>query len=450
MDIKYKLIDVSHHNGEIDFAKVKADGIQGVIIHAGYGFNSLDKCFHANIQNALKHGLHVGIYWFGYAGTVAHAKAEAEFFAKVLHQYRGKIDLPVYYDWEYDSYNYIKKQYGITATKQLVSDMTKAFCEVLEKYGYFSGFYANIDYLDNFYTQSVKDRFCCWVAQWSSKCTYSGQYGIWQYGAEINKIDNPQVNGISSKYVDKSYCYVDYPTLIKSNGLNGYGKTNETIVKNKDVNGDGLVDEKDLKALEEYLKSIGEIEDSAVSQPQTTTTYPVWDGVKTFSYSKDKNTFLSPHFQVKEFASTSNGKLYSDNVLISYDLVQRLEKLYAKLKCTSITINSGYRTKEHDKAVGGSGTGQHTLGKASDIVCRNKDGIIPAQVVCCVAADLGFGGVANISGKYQAVHVDVRTNSKYYGDEIRGTSSIWNYNSKWTDFYVYFGLSKADVEKYTN
>ncbi|MGN1411957.1 MAG: GH25 family lysozyme [Oscillospiraceae bacterium] len=449
MEVKYKMIDVSHHNGEIDFAKVKADGVQGVIIRAGFGFRTLDSCFLENIKNALAVGLHIGIYWFGYASTVAQAKQEAEFLAKTLDTYRGKIDLPIFYDWEYDSYNYIKKTYGITATKQLVSDMTQAFCEVLEKYGYFSGFYANIDYLDNFYTQSVKDRFCCWVAQWSSKCTYSGQYGIWQYGASTNKIDNPQVDGISSKYVDKSYCYIDYPSIIKSGKFNGYGKTNETIVYNYDVNGDGVVNEKDLKTLEDYLKEIGEIDDNSTS---TTENYSVWQGVKTFSYSKDKDIFLSPHFQVKEFASIDgNGKLYSDNVLISYDLVKMLEKLYEKLNCTSITINSGYRTSQHDKAVGGSGTGQHVLGKAADIVCRNSSGIIPAQVVCCVASeDIGFGGVANISSRYQAVHVDVRTGSQYRGDEIRGNSSIWNYNPSWTDFYVYFGLSQADVEKYTS
>lgn len=130
--------------------------------------------------------------------------------------------------WEYDSFNYAKKQ-GVTVSKQLCSDMTKAFCEILENYGWYSGFYANIDYLDRFYTQSVKDRFTCWVAQWSTKCTYTGQYGIWQYGAETNKIDSKKVSGVPSATVDKNYCYTDYPNIIKTNGFNGYGKSNETI-----------------------------------------------------------------------------------------------------------------------------------------------------------------------------------------------------------------------------
>lgn len=436
MEVKYKLIDVSYHNGDIDFAKVKSDGIHGVIIRAGYGVSTVDQCFHANIKNAIKNGLHIGIYWFGYAYTVAQAEKEANYCLSVIDAYKGSISLPVYYDWEYDSYNYAKKQ-GVTVSKQLCSDMTDRFCSVIEKNGYFTGVYANIDYLNNFYTDYIKNRYALWVAQWAEKCTYKGNYGIWQYGASTNKIDSPKVSGISSEYVDKSYCYIDYPTIIKSGGFNGYGKTNETITYHYDVNSDGVVDEKDIKALEDYLKEIE-------------TSYPVWSGVKTFSYSKDKDIFVSNHFQVKEFASISSSKLYSDNILISYDLVQMLERLFDKLNCTSITINSGYRTKAHDIAIGGSGTGQHTLGKACDIVCKNINGIIPAQIVCCVASDLGFGGVANISARYQAVHVDVRTGSQYRGDETKGNSSIWKYNSNWTDFYTYFGLSKLDVSKYTN
>ena len=106
MEVKYKLIDVSAHNGTIDFAKVKADGVQGVIIRAGYGFKTVDKCFKNNIKNALANGLHVGVYWFGYAYTVSQAEREAKYCLSVINAYKGKIDLPIFYDWEYDSFNY--------------------------------------------------------------------------------------------------------------------------------------------------------------------------------------------------------------------------------------------------------------------------------------------------------------------------------------------------------
>lgn len=170
--------------------------------------------------------------------------------------------------------------------------------------------------------------------------------------------------------------------------------------------------------------------------------------VKSYSFKSDSNKFLSQHFQVKEFASISGNKLYTDKVLIDSSLISMLENLYERLECTSIIVNSGYRCSNHDKSVGGNGYGQHTKGTAADIVCRNKNGIINAKIVCCVAHELGFGGVANISAKYQSVHVDVRAGSKYRGDEIRGTNSIWKYNSKWTDFYKYWGISKSEISKY--
>lgn len=169
--------------------------------------------------------------------------------------------------------------------------------------------------------------------------------------------------------------------------------------------------------------------------------------VKTYSYKKDKDTKLSDHFTVKEFASISGSKLYTDTVLIDTYLVDKLEKLYSAMNCSKIIINSGYRCPTHDKAVGGSGSGQHVNGKAADIVCYGKDGnVIHTKYVCCMATEVGFGGVANISANYRATHVDTRT-TKYYGDEIYNYSSIWYRNRKWTDFYVYFNLNRDEVLK---
>jgi hypothetical protein len=171
--------------------------------------------------------------------------------------------------------------------------------------------------------------------------------------------------------------------------------------------------------------------------------------VKTYSYLKDGSTYLSTHFQVKEFASTNGSTLYSDTVLIDSDLVTMLEKLFSTLNLSKMVIVSGYRTSSHDKAVGGNGSGQHTLGKAADICCYDKSGsVISAKIICCVATDIiGFKGCANISANYRNVHVDTRT-TKYYGDECKGNNSIWYYNSKYTDFYTYFGLTKSEVNKY--
>lgn len=170
--------------------------------------------------------------------------------------------------------------------------------------------------------------------------------------------------------------------------------------------------------------------------------------IKQYSYATDGNKNLSEHFKVKEFASVNGSKVYADIIKIDTELINKLEKLYSVLGCSSITINSGYRSPQHDIAVGGSGYGKHVEGLAADIVCKVKGEIVNSKIVCCIASELGFGGVANISKNYRAVHVDTRSGSKYYGDEIRGYNSIWKYNKNWTDFYKYFNLTKEEVDKY--
>lgn len=166
--------------------------------------------------------------------------------------------------------------------------------------------------------------------------------------------------------------------------------------------------------------------------------------VKTYSYSKQGNIYCSAHTQVKEMASKNGSKLYSDTVLVDESLMTMVEKLFNKLHCKKYIISSGYRTAVHDKVAGGNGVGQHTKGKAVDACFYDKNGkIVSAKIVCCVAQDLGFNGIANISKKYQYVHLDMRDSGVYRGDEIKGTNSVTS------DFYNYFGVSKADVAKYT-
>lgn len=149
--------------------------------------------------------------------------------------------------------------------------------------------------------------------------------------------------------------------------------------------------------------------------------------------SGDKSQ-LSPHFNVQEFKCKC-GKEHE--ILLSTELVDKLEKLYSALNCSKIIVTSGYRCTAHDKNVGGNGSGQHTKGNAADICCYGQDGQpISSKTVCCTAQDIGFGGIANITTEYKYTHVDVRTGSKWYGDETKGNSTVTS------DFYSYFGVSK--------
>lgn len=260
MNVLYRLIDVSVHNGNIDFKKVKQAGVDGVIIRGGYGVSTTDKNFHTNIQNAIKNNLHIGVYWFGYSYSSSTAEQEAKYCLSVVQKYKGKIDLPIFYDWEYDSYNYAKNTGKVTPTKEKISAWVDKFCTTIEDAGYFVGIYGNIDYLSNYFNDNIKKKYTVWVAQWAKKCSYTGDYGIWQYGAETNLIDNKTINGISGT-VDKNYCYIDYPEIITKKGFNGYSI--KKLIG--DINKDNLVNSKDLELLKNHILGISQIKDTSIA-----------------------------------------------------------------------------------------------------------------------------------------------------------------------------------------
>lgn len=157
------------------------------------------------------------------------------------------------------------------------------------------------------------------------------------------------------------------------------------------------------------------------------------------TYASNDSTQLSAHFNVREFRCKC-GKTH--DILISSELIDKLEQLHAAFHCSKIIVTSGYRCPTHDKNVGGTGSGQHTKGTAADICCYAQDGsIISSKLVCCKAQDIGFTGIANIDSSYQYTHVDVRTGYPWYGDEVQGNGTVTD------DFYRYYNISKnADSE----
>lgn len=204
----YKGIDVSVWQGNIDFNKVKAAGIDFVIIRAGYGNGNKDKWFEENYRKAKAARLHIGAYWYSYATSAAGAKQEAQSCARVLS---GKqLDYPVYFD--------IEEKSQLSRGKDFCSSLITEFCTELEKLGYYAGFYTSLSSLNSVVSDAVKKRFTVWVAQWAGKCSYSGAYGLWQYSSK------GKVSGISGN-VDMNYSYIDFPSTIKSGGFNGYGKS---------------------------------------------------------------------------------------------------------------------------------------------------------------------------------------------------------------------------------
>ena len=148
------------------------------------------------------------------------------------------------------------------------------------------------------------------------------------------------------------------------------------------------------------------------------------------------NKRLSAHFNSSEFKCP-----HCNSVKLSTKLIDKLEELFSTLNASKCIISSGYRCPYYDKQQNGF-AGRHSEGLACDCCYYDKSGkVIPSKIVCCVAWDLGFTGIAYIN--YSHTHLDVRSNGTYYGDETRGNSSYW------TNPYTYFGVSKSEVEKYT-
>ena len=215
-------IDVSRWQGDFDFKKAKSEGVKFVIIKCGGADAGIykDIMFEDNYKKAKAAGLGVGAYFFGAATTVEQAKKEADSFAAFL---KGKqLDYPVFYDVEDANMN---------VGKDKLSAIVKAFCEAMEKAGYWCGFYTNYDwYLTKLNGAELAKRFSLWLAYWGSKLPDVPNVQMWQFGGETNLI---RTNIVAGVVCDQDYCYVDYPSLIKSNGKNGYKKTTTTTTTTK-------------------------------------------------------------------------------------------------------------------------------------------------------------------------------------------------------------------------
>ena len=238
-------IDVSYCQQKIDWVKVKASGkVDFAILRAGYGKESsqVDNQFERNYSECSRIGIPCGAFWYSYATSAAEARQEANVCLQVL---QGKqFAYPIYFDLEE------KKQFALG--KQVCSEMVEAFCSTLEQAGYYAGLYCSTFYLENYVTESVRNRYTVWCADYSSECGYSGDYGIWQKGCGT-------ISGINGD-VDLDECYIDYPTIIKNAGLNGFTKsattTPEDTKKDTSDTEKGTSDNDTLKQILQHVTSI--------------------------------------------------------------------------------------------------------------------------------------------------------------------------------------------------
>lgn len=207
MQIKLTGCDVSHWQGNINFKEL-AKHVDFVILKAGgtdtTDFYYVDKKFETNYKAAKEAGLKVGCYFFAgeYASGLDNGRREAIYFYNIIK--KKSFDMPVYLDYEIGN-----KEYKTSNTVYAV-----AFCETLERLGYFVGIYGSdiSTFKEQLDYEKVR-RFSLWVARYKKKPEYVKNYHMWQY-TSCGKLP-----GIKGK-VDLDYAYIDLASLIKKKHLN--------------------------------------------------------------------------------------------------------------------------------------------------------------------------------------------------------------------------------------
>ncbi len=274
-----KGIDVSEHQGEIDWEAVKADGVTFAILRVGYGgdySDQDDKYFAYNVSECERLGIPYGVYLYSYAYDAASARSEANHVLRVLGSH--KPSYPVYYDLEHTSGGLPAGNDGsgaVSITNDDLSEFSTIFCNAIVEAGFTPGIYANLNWWNNYLTDSCFSQWERWVAQYSNYCSYQGEYKVWQSASDAS------VAGVNG-YVDVDFDYYPYRggAGYKRADLNMNGSVNvvdaqiaydlvcgNTAVQRKflaqgvawtdktvqyfvDMNGDGFMDASDALAIQ--------------------------------------------------------------------------------------------------------------------------------------------------------------------------------------------------------
>ena len=198
-----KGIDISSHNGNIDFQKIK-ENVKFVIIRSSWGYFQEDNMVYQNVQKCEQANLPYGFYHYSYAVNLEEAKKEVDGLLNLIQNF--KPTYPIIIDME-DIDNW-KEKNGNPSNAVYVS-ICEYFCKRVEESGYYAMIYANYDWWVNRLNDKRLDRFDKWLADWRGYDKPSLPCGIWQYTS------SDTINGITGN-VDANISYKDYPTLIKN------------------------------------------------------------------------------------------------------------------------------------------------------------------------------------------------------------------------------------------
>ena len=188
-------IDVSSWQGDINWEKVKNAGCEFAMIRIGFGHKDkeliFDSKFKANLENAKKAGIKVGLYFYSYAKTNDEAKEQAKWIIDALNG--EKLDLPIAFDWEiWSGFNNYKLNFND------LNEIAESFIKEINKYNYEGIIYGSAFYINRVWNQNSRT----WLAYYTSNNDFEKPYFMWQLSSQ-GKIDG--ING----YVDLNVIYLD-------------------------------------------------------------------------------------------------------------------------------------------------------------------------------------------------------------------------------------------------
>lgn len=170
-------IDVSHHQGEIDWQAVADSGVEFALIRLGYrtleeGQLRVDDRVEENLEKARAAGLKIGAYFYSQAISVEEARAEAAYALQILNS--RELDLPLVFDWELETRN-------AGMEKELVSRCAIAFCQAVEQAGYQSMIYFNTHQAQNLMDMQLLEAYPWWLAMYDVSAPFPCRMDVWQY-----------------------------------------------------------------------------------------------------------------------------------------------------------------------------------------------------------------------------------------------------------------------------
>ena len=206
------VIDVSEWQGDIDWAKAKADGVEGVIIRLGYGEgNNADKKAQRNISECKRLGIPFGIYWYSYADTPSIAKEEGTDVVAKLKQFGvnpSDLAYPVYYDLE----KWTWEGHQPPTDPNVYNDIVNNWYSALQPGGYRNlGVYSYTSYLQGPLKHADIYAKTTWVAQYGARMGFDSfptNSRGWQYTS------SGKVNGISGNVDMNAFGNKEYESLI--------------------------------------------------------------------------------------------------------------------------------------------------------------------------------------------------------------------------------------------